>query len=145
MKEVLCTSKLRNHFLFSSFKQNSAMEAVIAAGGALLSPVIDSLVQKLTSGDLLKYVWASNVLAEIKDLEFMLKKIYAVLDDAEEHLTEPLVGEWVNDLRNLAYDVEDVVDELATEAQKRKSETVSSQLKQNTESIGIERDSKMEN
>ncbi|XP_057995113.1 putative disease resistance RPP13-like protein 1 isoform X2 [Hevea brasiliensis] len=51
----------------------------------------------------------------------MLRKIYAVLDDAEEkQLTNQLVKIWVSELRDLAYDVEDVLDEFATEALRRR-------------------------
>ncbi|XP_065881722.1 putative disease resistance protein At3g14460 isoform X3 [Euphorbia lathyris] len=46
----------------------------------------------------------------------MLKKIYVVLDDAEEkQLIDPMVKIWVSELRDLAYDVEDVIDDFATE------------------------------
>jgi ElaB/YqjD/DUF883 family membrane-anchored ribosome-binding protein len=44
-----------------------------------------------------------------------------VLDDADEKQhTNRAVKQWVDDLRDLAYDVEDVLDEFATEALLRK-------------------------
>ncbi|XP_031249101.1 putative disease resistance RPP13-like protein 1 [Pistacia vera] len=47
--------------------------------------------------------------------------IEAVLSDAEEkQLTERAVKLWLDDLRDLAYDVEDILDEFATEALGRK-------------------------
>ncbi|KAI9185070.1 hypothetical protein LWI28_003866 [Acer negundo] len=43
--------------------------------------------------------------------------IQAVLSDAEEkQLTDRVVKMWLDDLRDLAYDVEDILDELATQA-----------------------------
>ncbi|KAJ9158620.1 hypothetical protein P3X46_024185 [Hevea brasiliensis] len=97
------------------------MEVVTAIGGAILSVSFQELLDRLTSRDLLKYAQEGNVLVELKKWERMLKKIYLVLDDAEEKQWEnPLVKMWVSDLRDLAYDAEDVLGELATEAQRRK-------------------------
>ncbi|KAK2640041.1 hypothetical protein Ddye_027836 [Dipteronia dyeriana] len=46
--------------------------------------------------------------------------IQAVLSDAEEkQLTDRVVKMWLDDLRDLAYDVEDILDELATQALER--------------------------
>ncbi|XP_020538843.1 putative disease resistance protein At3g14460 isoform X2 [Jatropha curcas] len=51
----------------------------------------------------------------------MLKIIYSVLDDAEEkQMTNGFVKIWVTELRDLAYDVEDVLDEFATEVLRRR-------------------------
>uniref|UniRef100_A0A2N9GMR7 Disease resistance RPP13-like protein 1 n=1 Tax=Fagus sylvatica TaxID=28930 RepID=A0A2N9GMR7_FAGSY len=50
----------------------------------------------------------------------MLLKIHAVLDDAEEkQVTRRLVKMWLDELQDLAYDVEDILDEFATEALRR--------------------------
>ncbi|KAL6327985.1 hypothetical protein AAG906_031329 [Vitis piasezkii] len=50
----------------------------------------------------------------------MLLKIYAVLEDAEEkQMTNRLVKMWLDELKDLAYDVEDILDEFATEALRR--------------------------
>ena len=47
-------------------------------------------------------------------------KINEVLDDAEEKQnTEQSVKMWLGDLQNLAYDVDDLLDELETEAFRR--------------------------
>jgi macrodomain Ter protein organizer (MatP/YcbG family) len=44
-----------------------------------------------------------------------LSTIQTMLDDAEEkQLTERAVKEWLSDLKDLAYDVDDIVDELTT-------------------------------
>ncbi|RVW71208.1 putative disease resistance protein RGA3 [Vitis vinifera] len=50
----------------------------------------------------------------------MLLKIYAVMEDAEEkQMTNRLVKMWLDELKDLAYDVEDILDEFATEALQR--------------------------
>ena len=55
----------------------------------------------------------------------MLEIIDAVLEDAEEkQMTSQPVKIWVGKLRNVAYDVEDVLDEFATEVLRRKVEDV---------------------
>ncbi|KAJ9697498.1 hypothetical protein PVL29_009357 [Vitis rotundifolia] len=47
--------------------------------------------------------------------------INEVLDEAEEkQITKPSVKDWVDDLRDLAYDMEDVLDEFATEELRRR-------------------------
>ncbi|KAF2309192.1 hypothetical protein GH714_001135 [Hevea brasiliensis] len=97
------------------------METVTTIGGAILSVSLKALFDKLASHDLLQYARQEKVLAEIEKWESMLRKIYAVLDDAEEkQLTNQLVKIWVSELRDLAYDVEDVLDEFATEALRRR-------------------------
>ncbi|KAF2293695.1 hypothetical protein GH714_004199 [Hevea brasiliensis] len=51
----------------------------------------------------------------------MLTRIQAVLEDAEEkQMSNRLVKMWLDDLKDLAYDVEDILDEFATESLQRK-------------------------
>ena len=51
----------------------------------------------------------------------MLEEIEAVLADAEEkQITERGIQMWLEDLEDLAYDLDDVLDEIATEALRRK-------------------------
>lgn len=52
----------------------------------------------------------------------MLEQIGAVLADAEEkQMTDQLgIKSWLEDLEDLAYDLDDVLDEFATEALRRK-------------------------
>ena len=90
-------------------------------GEAVLSAFIETLFDKLTSSDLLHFASQEQVLADIKKWEKTLLKLHAVLGDAEEkQLTSRLVKLWLDDLRDLAYDVEDILDEFATEALGRK-------------------------
>ena len=90
-------------------------------GGAVLGPLFQSLLDGLKSSDLLTYARESKVLDELNKWEPMLNTISAVLHKAEEQqMTDQSVTRWLNDLRNLAYDVDDVLDEFNTEAMRRK-------------------------
>ena len=91
------------------------MEVGIMVGGAALAPLFQSLFNSLKSSDLLNFARESGVSKELGKWETMLKTIYAVLDNAEEQQwTNDSVKIWFNDLRNLAYDVEDILDEFNT-------------------------------
>ncbi|XP_048227732.1 putative disease resistance RPP13-like protein 1 [Ricinus communis] len=86
-------------------------------GEAVLSAFLQVLFDKLASPELLKFARQEQVYADIKKWEKILLKIHAVLDDAEEkQLTNQFVKIWLAELRDLAYDVEDILDEFATEA-----------------------------
>ena len=88
-------------------------------GEAALSAVIDALFGKL-SDDLLKTFRKENFDADLKKWKRMLLKIQAVLDDAEEkQVTNGSVKIWLDELEDLAYDVDDILDEFATEALRR--------------------------
>lgn len=90
-------------------------------GEAILSALFETLFFKLASSDLLKFARQEQVHAELKKWEKILLKIHAVLDDAEEkQMTDRLVKIWLDELRDLAYDVEDILDEFGTEALRRK-------------------------
>ncbi|KAF8039279.1 hypothetical protein BT93_B1725 [Corymbia citriodora subsp. variegata] len=82
--------------------------------GALL-PV---LFERLASRELLNFARREGIDTLLKKWEKMLININQVLDDAEDR---QLIGDlevklWLEDLRNLAYDIEDLLDEFATES-----------------------------
>ncbi|KAL5802146.1 hypothetical protein ACOSQ4_030451 [Xanthoceras sorbifolium] len=87
----------------------------------LVSAFLPVLLERLTSPELLRFLRQEGLYPRIKRWEKMLLMIQAVLGDAEEkQLTNPAVKLWLDDLRDLAYDVEDMLDEFATEAFARK-------------------------
>ncbi|KAJ9162719.1 hypothetical protein P3X46_022475 [Hevea brasiliensis] len=89
-------------------------------GQAVLSAFFRVLFNRLASPELLKYARQEQVYAEFKKWEKILIKIHAVLDDAEEkQLTNQFVKIWLAELRDLAYDVDDILDEFTTEAIQR--------------------------
>ncbi|XP_050281702.1 putative disease resistance RPP13-like protein 1 [Quercus robur] len=90
-------------------------------GDAALSAFFGKLFDNLTSYDLLKFFQEEKVDADLKRWRTTLMKIHAVLDDAEEkQMTNRLVKIWLDELEDLAYDVDDILDEFATEALGRK-------------------------
>ncbi|KAF3948151.1 hypothetical protein CMV_025818 [Castanea mollissima] len=111
-------------------------------GEAALSAVIDALFGKL-GDDLLKTFRKENFDADLKKWKRMLLKIRAVLDDAEQkQVTSPSVKFWLAELEDLAYDVDDVLDEFATEALRRElnPETKSKIRKVLGDNVGSNRD-----
>ena len=88
---------------------------------ALLSASIEALFSKLGSSDVLKFASQDHARAELKKWETKLSDIREVLNDAEEkQITEQSVKAWLGELRDLAYDMEDVLEEYGYEALRRK-------------------------
>ncbi|CAI9269525.1 unnamed protein product [Lactuca saligna] len=96
-----------------SFLQLPMAEIVVSA-------VITILCEKLISGDLMKLARTKGIDSQLHKLEKTLPLMKAVLADAnQKHITERAVQLWLNDLQDLAYDIDDIVDDLATEALRR--------------------------
>ena len=92
-----------------------------AVAGAALSAFFDGLFKQLSSSDLLKIFRQENVDADLKKWKKTLEKISEVLDDAEDkQMTKGSVKTWLGELEDLAYDADDILDEFATEALRRK-------------------------
>ncbi|EOY19758.1 LRR and NB-ARC domains-containing disease resistance protein, putative [Theobroma cacao] len=89
-------------------------------GEVALSAFFDSLFAKFFSSKF-NFVTEKRVRKEIMNWETTLKTIRALLPDAEEKKMKNLaVKIWLADLQDLAYDVDDILDEFATEALRRK-------------------------
>nr|XP_023926408.1 putative disease resistance RPP13-like protein 1 isoform X2 [Quercus suber] len=87
-------------------------------GEVALSTLFEALFNKLS--DLLKIFQQEQVHADLNKWKKTLLKIYAVLDDAEEKRdTNRLVKIWLDELEDLAYDADDILDEFATEVLRR--------------------------
>ncbi|RVW40758.1 putative disease resistance RPP13-like protein 1 [Vitis vinifera] len=90
-------------------------------GNALLSDVLGSLSDKLGSYDFIEFASEEKVDTELKKWEKELQSIWQELNDAEEkQITVDTVKSWVFDLRVLAYDMEDILDEFDYELMRRK-------------------------
>ncbi|KAK2640065.1 hypothetical protein Ddye_027860 [Dipteronia dyeriana] len=90
-------------------------------GELFLSAFLQVLFDRLASRELLQFLRQEGLYSKIENWEHTLKDIQAVLGDAEDkQLTNPVVKKWLDDLQGLAYDVEDILDEFATEAFARK-------------------------
>ncbi|XP_048444605.1 putative disease resistance RPP13-like protein 1 [Pyrus x bretschneideri] len=93
----------------------------MALGEVFLAAFLKVLLNRLTSHEILNYL--ENFRGVTKKLDkwrAVLSAIGGVLSDAEEkQLTEDAIKLWLDDLRDLAYDVEDMLDKFATQMLKR--------------------------
>lgn len=88
---------------------------------AFLSALFETIVVRLASSEFLKIGRKEKLLMELKKWEKLIPKITASLDAAEEaQMTSGRVRDWLRDLRVIAYDAEDIIDEIATESLRRK-------------------------
>ncbi|XP_059638998.1 putative disease resistance RPP13-like protein 1 [Cornus florida] len=84
--------------------------------GILLGPIIEVLLDKLVSGSVSNYARREGIDRQLKKLEKMLPDIRAVLANAEEkQTTDDRVKSWMEDLTDLAYDLDDLLDDFATQ------------------------------
>ncbi|XP_039162988.1 putative disease resistance RPP13-like protein 1 [Eucalyptus grandis] len=95
-----------------------------------LGAFLQVLFDRLASHELLKLAQHKGIDALLKNWEKKLTSIDQVLIDAEDR---QLTGDrgvklWLEDLRNLVYDMEDLLDELVTESAKNKSEAEPSKV-----------------
>ncbi|CDP02206.1 unnamed protein product [Coffea canephora] len=86
-----------------------------------LGAIIKVIFDKLASVDLKKLARSEGLDTQLKRWSQVLSLINAVLDDAEEKQNMRIaVKQWLDDLQDLAYDMDDVIDEFSTEACRRK-------------------------
>uniref|UniRef100_F6HVD2 Disease resistance RPP13-like protein 1 n=1 Tax=Vitis vinifera TaxID=29760 RepID=F6HVD2_VITVI len=89
-------------------------------GEAILSGFIQKLIDMVNPPELWNFASEGHVHSELNKWKKILMKIYAVLHDAEEkQMTDPLVKMWLDELGDLAYDVEDILDGFVTQALRR--------------------------
>ncbi|KAJ9685517.1 hypothetical protein PVL29_017528 [Vitis rotundifolia] len=87
---------------------------------AAVSSIFDVVLEKLVAAPLLEYARRQNVEATLREWRTTLLHIEAVLTDAEQKQTRGIaVKLWLDDLKSLAYDMEDVLDEFNTEANRQ--------------------------
>ncbi|XP_076914357.1 putative disease resistance RPP13-like protein 1 [Bidens hawaiensis] len=86
----------------------------------VLSAFLAVLFEKLATTALKKLDHYKGIDAEIRKLQGSLNLIQDLLTDAsQKELTNRSVKRWLNDLQHLAYNIDDVLDDLATEAMHR--------------------------
>ncbi|KAK3014540.1 hypothetical protein RJ639_008314 [Escallonia herrerae] len=79
------------------------------------------LLEKLASGDLFNLALPEKIYSQLRTWTANLQLLEAVLSDAEEKQTAARsVNMWLQQLQDLAYDLDDLLDGLATEALRRK-------------------------
>ncbi|XP_071719151.1 putative disease resistance RPP13-like protein 1 [Rutidosis leptorrhynchoides] len=86
----------------------------------VVSSAVTVLFEKLLSVDFMSLFGSEEITSQLDKLKTKWKHIEAVLADAsEKHITQESVKVWLLDLHRLAYDIEDVLDDMATEIMKR--------------------------
>ncbi|GKU91098.1 hypothetical protein SLEP1_g5015 [Rubroshorea leprosula] len=95
------------------------MEILSIAGGAFLSVAFERLFKKLKFSRSLNL--QKRVLNKLQNWESLLPIIFALLEDAEEKQmsnSNRLIKIWLAEIRDLAYDMEDILDELQVDSQR---------------------------
>ncbi|KAJ0478606.1 putative P-loop containing nucleoside triphosphate hydrolase, leucine-rich repeat domain superfamily [Helianthus annuus] len=86
----------------------------------IASELLKAVFEKLSSEALKKIGRSQGIQSELKKLERTLTQIQSLLNDAsQKEITDEAVQNWLNGLQHLAYDIDDVLDDLATQAMHR--------------------------
>lgn len=82
----------------------------------IISPLLQILFEKLASPILMNLRLFSDYNKEFEKLKSTLPVIQAVIEEAEEQqLKDKKVKVWLRELKNVAYDIDDLLDELTTQ------------------------------
>ncbi|CAL5381683.1 unnamed protein product [Camellia sinensis] len=104
-------------FPFPSLLQLESMAIIEVFLGAFLTLLLD----KMASGEWLEFLRHEGIHTQLSNWANTLSPIQALLTDAEDkQLTNRAVNLWLDDLQDLAYDLDDLVDDFFTEALRRK-------------------------
>ncbi|TYG94361.1 hypothetical protein ES288_A11G183000v1 [Gossypium darwinii] len=96
---------------------------------ALVSVVVNIILDNLNSLFLEEMGLAGSLKKELQSLESTLTTIQAVLHDAEEkQWKSEAIKNWLGKLKQAAYDLEDVLDDFKTKAQRRRSKNAREKL-----------------
>ncbi|XP_042959475.1 putative disease resistance RPP13-like protein 1 [Carya illinoinensis] len=97
-------------------------------GLAFLSASLSVLFDRMASPEVADFLQGRKQTEKLsRKLKIAMRYVNAVLADAEEkQLTDPSVKDWVDDLKDVLFDAEDILDEIATEALQRKLDAESS-------------------
>ncbi|KAJ0478653.1 putative P-loop containing nucleoside triphosphate hydrolase, leucine-rich repeat domain superfamily [Helianthus annuus] len=86
----------------------------------IASELLKVVFEKLSSEAVKKIGRSQGIQSELKKLERTLTQIQSLLNDAsQKEITDEAVQNWLNGLQHLAYDIDDVLDDLATQAMHR--------------------------
>ncbi|KAJ0611474.1 putative P-loop containing nucleoside triphosphate hydrolase, leucine-rich repeat domain superfamily [Helianthus annuus] len=92
----------------------------MAIAEIFIGAFITVLFEKLASADLIRLARSAEIYSELDKWKSTLSQIQAVLVDAgHKHIKDKSIQLWLNKLQHLAYEMDDVLDDLATEAMRR--------------------------
>ncbi|KEH38203.1 LRR and NB-ARC domain disease resistance protein [Medicago truncatula] len=107
--------------------------AAAMIGEAFLSAIVQTLVEKLVSTQFLDYIKNTKLnVSLLRQLKTTLLTLQVVLDDAEEkQINNPAVKQWLDDLKDAIFDVEDLLNEISYDSLRCKVENTQAQNKTN--------------
>ncbi|GJY54425.1 putative disease resistance protein [Tanacetum coccineum] len=83
----------------------------------VLAAFLTVLFEKLASAPILKLAQTNKINSNLKKWQRLLLQIRDVLNDASyKEITDESVKRWLNGIQHLAYDIDDILDDIATEA-----------------------------
>ncbi|KAB2607082.1 disease resistance protein [Pyrus ussuriensis x Pyrus communis] len=93
-------------------------------GGAFFSAFFQQVFQKMDSQEVKNFIRGKKQTDELlNQLRIKLLSVNAVYDDAEQkQLSNPVVKQWLHELKEAVFHAEDLLDEIKTEALRRKME-----------------------
>ncbi|BAT97586.1 hypothetical protein LR48_Vigan11g092100 [Vigna angularis] len=95
--------------------------ALAVVGGALLSAFIDVVFDRLASPEVLNFIRGKKPDKLLQKVKTQLIVVRVVLADAENRqITDPNVKEWLDLIRDVVYEVDDLLDEVSTKAATQK-------------------------
>ncbi|KAJ0571122.1 putative P-loop containing nucleoside triphosphate hydrolase, leucine-rich repeat domain superfamily [Helianthus annuus] len=84
------------------------------------SALLNAIFDKLADEALRKLVRSQGLHSELKKLGRTLSQIQALINDAsQKEISDESVKQWLNSLQHLAYDIDDTLDDMATQAMHR--------------------------
>ncbi|KAJ9703117.1 hypothetical protein PVL29_004757 [Vitis rotundifolia] len=100
------------------------MARAVAGGEALLSASLKVLFTQMDSLEVLTFFRLQKLSATLlRELKMKLLAVRAVLNDTKvKHVTDSNVKDWMDELKDVVYDAKDLVDDITTEALRRKME-----------------------
>ena len=106
--------------------------AAVGGGGALLSASLQVLFDRMASRDFLTFLREQKLsVVLLRKLKMKLLAVQVVLNDAEaKQMTNSSVKEWVDELKDVVYDAEDLLDDITTDALRCKMEYSDSESQQ---------------
>ncbi|AES69515.2 LRR and NB-ARC domain disease resistance protein [Medicago truncatula] len=107
--------------------------AATMIGGAFLSATVQTLVEKLASTEFRDYIKNTKLnVSLLRQLQATMLNLQAVLDDAEEkQISNPHVKQWLDNLKDVVFDAEDLLNEISYDSLRCKVENAKAQNKTN--------------
>jgi len=111
--------------------QDQQKMAATMIGGAFLSATVQTLVEKLVSTEFLDYIKNTKLnVSLLRQLQTTMLNLQAVLDDAEEQqISNPAVKQWLDNLKDVVFDAEDLLNEVSYDSLRFKVEKTHAQNK----------------